>query len=283
MPKSLLLLAFLSGPVYSAACAQSDSASRAWNHPVAPFRILGNVYYVGASDVTSFLIATSGGLNLLDGGLIETAPQILRNIRTLGFDPQNVRIILNSHAHYDHAGGLAAVKAATGGKLYAGRGDSALLARGGRQDFFFGDRFPYPAVTVDHAVRDNERVILGADTLVALATPGHTQGCTTWSMTLRASGTGYPTLFVCSLSTPGYPLRDNPPYPGIVEDYRASIRRLQALPCDVLLAPHGVQFELTAKAARLRAGAQTSPFIDPAGCRAYLDDAAKNIEAQMRK
>jgi len=174
---------FISGLLLGTTCirmtAQADAVSRSQNQPIPPFRVLGNVYYVGASDVTSFLIATSAGLIVLDGGFVQTAPQILRNLRALGFDQRDVRILLNSHAHFDHAGGLAALKAATGAELYAGRGDSMLLARGGKGDFFFGDRLPYPPVTVDHAVQDGDRVILGKDTLVALATPGHTRGCTT--------------------------------------------------------------------------------------------------------
>jgi hypothetical protein len=154
--------------------------------------MVGNVYYIGASEIASFLIATSGGLIVLDGGFAETAPLILANIRSLGFDPHDVRILLNSHAHYDHAGGLAELKKATGAQLYAGRGDSALLARGGRGDFFFGERLPFPPVVVDHAVADGDRVVLGEDTLVAIATPGHTRGCTTWSTTVRDRVPGTP-------------------------------------------------------------------------------------------
>ena len=184
---------------------------------------------------------------------METAPQILRNIRTLGFDSRDVRIMLNSHAHFDHAGGLAALKAVTGAKLYAGRGDSALLARGGKGDFFFGDRLPYPAVTIDHATQDGDRVILGTDTLVAIATPGHTRGCTTWAMTVHDHGSAYATLF------------------------------LQATPCDVFLAPHGSQFGLLAKAARARSAGLRSPFIDPDGCRAYLEDAARALATQLNR
>ena len=232
--RSALVIAILIGPVSPPLHAQADSISRSWNRPVAPFRIIGNVYYIGAFEVSSFLIATSAGLVVLDGGFAETAPQILGNIRTLGFDPRDVRILLNSHAHYDHAGGLAALKEATAAVLYAGRGDSALLTRGGKEDFFFGDRFPFPPVIVDRAVADNDRIVLGEDTLVAVATPGHTRGCTTWSTTVRDRGSKYATLFSCSLSIPGYQLRDDPPYPGIVRDYQASIRRLRALPCDVL-------------------------------------------------
>ena len=160
--------------------------------------------------------------------------------------------MLNSHAHFDHAGGLAELKQATGAELYAGRGDSALLARGGKDDFFFRDRLPYPPATVDRAVADGDRVVLGRDTLVAVATPGHTRGCTTWSMTVRDRGHAYAALFICGLSIPGYQLRDHPPYPGIAADYQASIRRLQGLPCDAYFEPHGSRFDLLSKAQRAR-------------------------------
>jgi metallo-beta-lactamase class B len=124
-------------------------------------------------------------------------------------------------------------------------------------------------------------VILGTDTLVAIATPGHTRGCTTWAMTVRDAGAARAMLFSCSLSIPGYQLRDDPPYPGIVQDYRTSIRRLLALPCDVLVAPHGSQFGLAVKAARARASATSSPFSDPEGCRAYLTQAGQDLEAEL--
>jgi metallo-beta-lactamase class B len=252
------------------------------NQPVPPFRIIGEIYYVGAADVTAFLIRTSDGLILLDGGFVETAPQILANIRSLGFEPPSIRVLLNSHAHYDHAGGLAALKAATNAKLYAGRADSALLARGGRQDFFFKDRLPYPPVIVDRAVGDNDAVRVGNVTLRAVATPGHTRGCTTWATTVREAGREYAVLFICSLSIPGYRLRDDPPYPTIVSDYRESIAKLRRRPCDVFLAAHGSMFRLNEKTARLRAGDPLA-FLDRQGCRAYVDEAAVALTQRLRQ
>src|SRR5687767_6708287 len=130
--------------VAAAALAQADPVSRSWNQPVEPFRIAGNLYYVGASDVTSFLITTREGHVLIDGGFEETAPRIVENIRRLGFRVEDVRVLLASHAHYDHAGGLAALKQASGATFYASRGDAPLFARGGRRDPQFRDRFPFP-------------------------------------------------------------------------------------------------------------------------------------------
>lgn len=259
----------------------SDSTSHPRNEAVRPFRIIGNVYYVGASDIAIYLIVTTDGLILLDGGYADMPQQVLRNIRALGFDPRQVRILLNSHAHYDHAGGLAELKRVTGAPLYAGRGDSVLLAHGGHDDFAFGNRFLFPPVTVDHAVSDGDSIILGRSTIVAVATPGHTKGCTTWAMTVRDGDKTYHVLFICSLSIPGYDLRHLASYPTIGDDYRASIAKLRRLPCDIFLAPHASMFGLSEKMPRARAATHPSPFSDPVGCRTYLDSAEADLNRRL--
>src|SRR3954451_18478402 len=134
--------------------AQADPTSRSWNQPVEPYRIVGNVYYVGASDVTSFLVTTPAGHILLDGGFVETAPRIEANIRKLGFKVEDVKILLSGHAHYDHAGGLAELKRATGAKFAASEPDAPLLARGGKGDFRFGDELTFPPVQADRILHD---------------------------------------------------------------------------------------------------------------------------------
>jgi metallo-beta-lactamase class B len=250
---------------------QADPTSRASNQPVAPFRILGNLYYVGANDITSFLLATDRGLILLDGGFVETAPQIRENIARLGFKLRDVRIILGSHAHYDHAGGLAQLKAWTGARLLASAGDAPLLEAGGRADPFFGDRLPFPPVKVDRLLRDGEAVALGNTTMVAHLTPGHTRGCTTWTTRVAESGRRYDVVFVCSTTVlSGYRLVDHPTYPGIANDYARTFATLAALPCDVFLGSHASFFDGADKARRLREGAVPNPFVDPQGYRAYL-------------
>jgi metallo-beta-lactamase class B len=283
MTRRPLLLFLLGLAATSPLAGQSDSAARAWNQPVRPFRIIDSIYYVGASDVTSYLIVTSGGLILLDGGLPETAPQILANVRTLGYDPARIRILLNSHAHFDHAGGLAELKRVTGARVMAGRGDSALLARGGRGDPAWADRFSYAPIAVDRAVADGDRVELGGTTITALATPGHTRGCTTWSTEVTVGGRPLSVVFNCSLSIPGYSFGPDAPYPGIAQDYEASIAKLRTVRCEVFLAPHGSQFDMTAKMARAGGPDSASPFIDPQGCRRYLDGAANAVAAAQRK
>ncbi len=263
-----------------ALAAQADPTARASNQPVAPYHILGNLYYVGASDVTSFLIVTDRGLIVLDGGFVETAPQIRDNIARLGFKLRDVRILLNSHAHYDHAGGLAQLAAWTGARLLASAGDAPLLAAGGRGDASTGKLPLFPPIKAARVVGDGEAVTLGGTTVVAHLTPGHTPGCTTWTTRIRDSGRTYDVVFVCSTSVlPDYRLLDHPTYPGIAADYERSFKALAALPCDVFLGSHASFYDGTAKADRLRAGARPNPFVDPGGYRAYVAAA----EAAFRK
>lgn len=251
--------------------------SQKWNAPVAPFRIAGNVYYVGAAEVSSFLIATPKGLIVIDGGFEETAPAIEANIRALGFDPAGVRILLNSHAHFDHAGGLKKLRDDTGARLYASEGDAPMLARGGKDDPQFGDRFLFPAVTPDALLRDGDRVTLGGTTLVAHITPGHTRGCTTWTMKVRDGGKSYDVVFVGSASVPSeYRLVRNPKYPDAVADYRRQFATLQSLPCDIFLASHGSMFHLKEKMAK-------GSFVDPEGYKTFVALAKAAFEAHVKQ
>ncbi len=264
------------------AAAQKDPVSRSWNQPVEPFRIIRNIYYVGASDVTAYLIATPKGHILIDGGFEETAPMIMANIEKLGFDPHDVRILLNSHAHYDHAGGLAAIGAATGATFIASEGDAAQLARGGKDDPQFGDRFPFPPIAPDKLARDGDRVALGGSILVAHITPGHTRGCTTWTTTVREKGKTYNVVFVGSpTAPPGYKLVGNPRYPDAAGDYRRTFTTLKTLPCDVFLAAHGNFFDLAGK--RKRLGEKANPFIDAEGYRKFVEGVEQSVEDQIKR
>lgn len=269
---ALVALAALTPP---SAGAQENETWREWNQPVAPFRIFGPLYYVGASDITAFAVATADGVILLDGGFPETAPQILRNLETLGLDIGEVKILLNSHAHLDHAGGLAELAAKSGARLVASERDTPLLEAGGKGDFAWGDDLPYPPVHVDRRIRDGDSVTLGGVTLTAQVTAGHTKGCTTWTATFVEGETSRHAVFVCSTSVAdpeAYKLAGNPAYPDIVADYEATFERLRGLPCDLFLASHGSFFDLAGKSARLRLGAgMTNPFVDPEGYRAYVE------------
>ena len=162
-----------------------NATKRGGQEPAEPFRIAGNLYYVGAIEITSYLITTSEGHFLLDGGFVETAPQIEHNIAQLGFKLTDVKFLLNSHAHYDHAGGLAELKKVTGAKFLASEGDAPLLRSGGHGDFRFGDTLTFPPIEPDQIVHDGESIQLGNQRMIAHLTPGHTKGCTTWTTKIR--------------------------------------------------------------------------------------------------
>lgn len=278
--KLLIVLAFLVAPLL--AHAQSDPAMRAMNQPVSPFHLIGNIYYVGASDVTSFLIVTPAGDILLDGGFVETAPQIEANIRKLGFRLSDVRILLNSHAHYDHAGGLAELKHRTGARFVAMQGDAALLARGGRGDFYFGDRSTFPPIKADRVIHDGDRITLGGVVLTAHLTAGHTRGCTTWTMNTKDHGKQLHVVFVGSMSVlSGYRLVGKESYPGMTADYQRSFRVLRSLPCDVFLGAHGQFFNLASKRQALSRSPNQNPFIDSAGYRTYVGNAERAFHTAL--
>lgn len=264
------LLCVLFCPV--SGCAQADETSRAWNQPVKPFRIAGNLYYVGASDLSSFLIVTPQGNILLDSGLVETVPHIQQNVVRLGFRLEDVKILINTHAHYDHAGGLALLKRLTGATLMASEADAALLAAGGKGDPNFGDTLAYEPVKADRILHDGDKVELGGVTMTAHLTPGHTKGNTTWTMTVTEESKQYNVVVVGSTSSPGYKLVDNPNYPGIVADYQRTFQILKTLPCDIFLAPHGSFYDLTKKSKLLEQGPKQNPFIDPDGYKRYVEE-----------
>jgi len=279
-----LALAALAILAPALARAQADPTSRSANRPVAPFRIVGNVYYVGASDVTSYLIATPAGHILLDGGFVETAAQIAANVEKLGFKLSDVKVLLNSHAHYDHAGGLAELKRRTGASLAASAADALLLARGGHGDFRFGGSLVFPPVVADRILEDGNTVALGGTVMTAHLTPGHTPGNTTWTTTSTENGRTYAVAFLGSASiNPGVVLLGDPKYPGIAGDYAKTFQVMKALPCDVFLSSHGSFFDLQGKAKRLAAGESPNPFVDPAGCQAYVRRMERAYEEQLRK
>jgi metallo-beta-lactamase class B len=281
---ALLLLAASSAVAARPATlhAQSSEEWRSWNQPVKPFRIMGNVWYVGASDVTAYLVTSPQGHILLDGGFAETAPQILRNIRALGFDPRDVKVLLNSHAHIDHAAGLAMLKDSTGARFVANPRDAPLLARGGRGDFSLGDSATFRPVRADALLRDGQVLRVGTAALQAHFTPGHTAGCTTYTAVAREGGRSYHLLFGCSYTAlDNYRLVPPESYPGLASDFARTFRTLHGLACDVPLATHGSWFHLKDKMARMQAGGP-NPFIDPTGCRAAIARAETAFRAKLR-
>lgn len=256
---------------------QGDETSRSWNKPVYPFRIAGNLYYVGAIEIASYLITTPEGHFLLDAGFVETAPQIEHNIAQLGFKLTDVKVLLNSHAHYDHAGGLAELKKATGAKFVASEGDAELLRNGGHGDFRFGDTLTFPPITPDQIIHDGQAVRLGDQTMTAHLTPGHTKGNTTWTTTIRDAEKTYEVMFVGSQNALDYQFVGKESYPGIRADFERSFAILNRLRCDIFLGSHGSFFHFEEKHERLMRG-EAKAFIDPAGYKDYL----RQSEQQFR-
>lgn len=253
--------------------AQSTPVLREeWNVPVAPYHVVGNVHYVGAKGVSAFLITTPAGSILIDGGLPETAPLIAKNVAALGFDLRQVKYLLNSHAHFDHAGGLAELKRLSGARLVASRADAPALRAGAPNQ---------PAVAIERVLDDGGTVELGGTVLTARVTPGHTKGCTTWTMKTREADKTYDVVFYCSTSVVDR-LVGNAGYPGIVADYEQSFVRLRALPCDVFLAPHPEFFAMASKLERRKPGA-VNPFIDATELRRHVDASEQKFRAQLAK
>lgn len=283
--KTVLSLIVIALFVPALAGAQSDPTNRSWNQPVEPYRIIGNVYYVGASDIASFLITTPEGHIILDAGFEETVPIIRDNVKKLGFKIEDVKTLIIGHAHFDHVGGLADLKALTGAKLAASEADAALLASGGKNDYLFtSDKFLFKPVKADRILKDGDQVTLGGTTLTAHLTPGHTKGNTTWTMKAKEGGKTYDVVVAGSPTiNPGTVLKGMPTYPKVGEDYAKTFRILKSLPCDVFLATHASFFDGLGKAEKLRAGAKENPFIDPQGYRAFIDRREKVYNEQLEK
>ncbi|MBP6879081.1 MAG: subclass B3 metallo-beta-lactamase [Phenylobacterium sp.] len=260
-----------------------------WTAPHEPFRIGDNLYYVGTAGLGAYLLTSPQGHVLIDGAMPTSAKMIEANIEKLGFKPGDVKVLLNTHAHFDHAGGLAELKADTGAKLYAAAGDRQALETGtyvGSEDV---KAFDFAPVRVDHVLKDGEQVRLGSIVLTAHLTPGHSGGCTTWTFPVKIDGAERQALLYCSTSVAANRLvskTKGPQYPGIVADYEATFAKLKTLQADVFLAPHAEQFGLSAKRAKLAAGGP-NPFVDPgelqrtvaASEAAFRADLAKQQEA----
>ena len=258
--------------------------------PDEPFRIAGNLYYVGATGVTSFLLTGPEGHVLIDGGYPETAPLIIASIAKLGFDIRDVKVLLNSHAHFDHAAGLRALQEASGAKLWVSEGDAATITAGGRGDRTFGPlrhlglgRFP--AARVDHRFTDGDTIRVGPITLVAHVTAGHTPGCTSWATSLHEGDRELLAVSICSLSLlPFMKFTEPESYPGIRSDFERSFATLRSLPADIFLGSHSSFFDMYRKRReRAQASDPVEPFIDREGYLRFIDTAEQRFRQELEK
>ena len=256
------------------------------NQPVDPYRIADGVFFVGASDISSYLITTPAGHLLIDGGYESTAPQIEANVARLGFKLRDVKILLNTQAHFDHAAGFARLKETTGAQLMISEPDVAVIEGGGRGDFILtGSQYAFPPVKVDRRLRDGDEVKLGGRTLTARWTPGHTKGCTTWTFDATDRGRTYKAAVLCGLTVlEGTRVKGMASYPTIETDYERTFEVLRHLPVDIFLGAHPSYYDGAAKAQRLREQPDApNPFVDAAGFRAYVEAAEKRFRDQLAR
>lgn len=253
--------------------------------PFPPFRIAGNLYYVGSEGLASYLVATSEGLILINSNFEYSPPQIQKSVEQLGFKFSDVKILLISHAHIDHDAGSAAIIKQTGAKYDVMDADVSVVESGGKADFRYGadKAMLYPPAHVDRVLHDGDTVSLGGTTLTAHLTAGHTKGTTTWTLDENEGGRLLHVVIVGSPNVnPGYKLLGSPAYPRIADDYRHEFEVLKKLPCDVFLGAHGAYFDLDAKYKRWKDGDKDA-FIDPAGYKAYVADRQRAFEAELAK
>ena len=256
-----------------------------WTEPFPAFRIVGNLYYVGSKGLASYLIVTPDGHILINSNLESSVPQIRTSVERLGFTFTDVKILLISHAHWDHNAGSDAIKKITGASYMVMEGDVAAVESGGATDFHYATDAGthYPRTKVDRPLRDGDEVRLGGTTIVARLTPGHTPGCTTWTMTVTDAGRTYDIAIVGSPNVnPGYRLVNNSRYPRIADDYERTFRVLKSLPVQIFLGAHGSYFGLDGKYARAQ-GKDPGPFVDPSGYGAYIADRERAFRTELAR
>lgn len=273
---------------FAAVQAHAQSQPPEWTAPQEPFRIAGNLYYVGSKSLASYLVVTPKGNMLINPSLEASVPLIKASIEKLGFKYQDTKILLISHAHGDHDAGAAAIIKDTGAKYEVMDTDVLVVESGGKGDFaYFASS--YPAAKVDHILHDGEEIKLGGAVLVAHKTPGHTRGCTTYTLVVKEKGKALNAVIVGSWNVnPGFRLVATPhgapaSYPGIVEDYRHTFEVLHSLPCDIFLGAHGEYFDMEAKLDRLKQNPHENVWVDPEGYKKAVDEREGAFKAELAR
>ena len=258
-----------------------------WTTPIAPFRIAGNLYYVGGKDLASYLIVTPQGDILINSSLESSVPLIRASVEQLGFKFKDIKVLLISHSHFDHDAGSAEVIRQTGAKYMVMDGDVSVVESGGATDFAYA-KDTYAPAKVDRILHDNDTVKLGGTVLTAHKTAGHTRGCTTWTMVAKEAGRPLNVVIVGSWNVnPGWRLVDRPEtsasYPGIAADYRRTFAALKGLQCDVFLGAHGAYFGMLEKLQRIKAGAKQNVWVDPKGYEAAVAEREQAFETELQR
>ena len=264
-----------SGPLWAYTCKDSDD----WEKPAPPVRIHGNSYFVGTCGISAILVTGSAGHVLIDGGTERDADLIADNIRELGFRVSDIRLILTSHEHSDHAGGIAKLQKMSGAMVITSSAAAKVLGSGqpSQDDPQYGVVKPFPAAIVGRTVRDAEEVRLGDLMLTAMATPGHTPGAMSWRWVSCDGGVCWTIVYADSLSpvsSDSYKFSDHPDY---LATYRASIAKIAASPCDIVVTPHPSASHLKERFALGK------PLLDENGCKAYADGLTKALDERLAK
>ncbi len=283
MAKSFRLLSLVSLLLFAGSVFAQEAPD--WTNPFPPYRIMGNIYYVGSQGLASYLITTPQGNILINSSLEKSVPLIRQSIEQLGFKFSDTKILLISHAHWDHCAGSAAVKELTGAKYMVMDADAPEIEAGGKGNFQYGDNATsrYQPTKVDRVLHDGDEVRLGGTVLVAHLTPGHTKGTTTWTMKVADGGKTYNVVIVGSPNVnAGYKLVNNMLYPQIASDYERMFRGLKSLPCDIFLGAHGSYYGMEEKYARMKVGSP-NPFIDPDGYKSYIEEREQAFQTELTK
>ncbi|WP_244501345.1 subclass B3 metallo-beta-lactamase [Sphingomonas gellani] len=252
----------------------------AWAQPTPAFHVAGPIWYVGTKGLASYLIKTPSGAVLIDGTLAQNVVAILANLNRVGVRPRQVRQLLLTHAHFDHAAGLAGLERATGAPLAVGARDAEAVRTGtppGETDYGV---IRFPPARVARAMSDGDVVRLGGLTLTAVATPGHTPGCTSWATRIVDQGRAHDVIFLCSLSVAGNRLVGNRRYPGIVNDYRETFRRLGRVHADIVLPAHPELADVLERGRRAAAGGRDA-FVDPTLLQRMVSEARVDFEKEL--
>lgn len=267
------------------ACAGKVPAQDDWTEPFPAFRITGNLYYVGSKGLANYLITTPRGHILINSDMEANVPLIRASVESLGFKFSDIKILLISHAHGDHNAASDTIKKLTGAKYMVMQEDAGVVESGGKTDFQYGSdpTMLYAPTKVDRVLKDGDEVKLGDVVLTAHLTPGHTRGCTTWTMRVKEDSKTRNVVIVGSPNVnPGYKLVDNAQYPGIAADYEKMFRVLKSLPCDYFLGAHGSYFDMETKYAKFKAGAM-NVFIDPEGYKNYVNEREQAFRTELAK
>jgi metallo-beta-lactamase class B len=285
MWKRLLCQWLVAAGVIAAAAAAHAQETPDWTRPFPAFKLIGNVYWVGTYDLSTFLITTPQGNILVNSGLKRTVPQIADGIEKLGFKLSDTKILLTTQVHWDHVAGFGELKRLTGAAVMVSEADAPVLADGGRSDFRWGNEegSRFDPVTADRRLKDGDTITLGGVTLTAHLHPGHTKGSTSFTFTVREAGKDYRVIIANMASiNAGVTVNGMPKYPTIGQDYARTFAAQKTIPVDVFLASHAGQFRLHEK---YKPGDVYDPnrFVDPKGYRAAVDDLEQRFKTQLAK